>query len=81
MPTGPQRAWRPALHARLAGLALAAGLLVAATAHAASDQAALDRFLLDRLHRDGIPGLAVAIIEKGRVSTVCGYGEARYINS
>jgi len=71
-----QRAWRLALRAGFACLALTSGLLVAATAPAASGQSAVDRFLLDRLERDGIPGLSIAIIERGRVSLVRAYGEA-----
>ena len=61
---------------RTYGIPLAAGLLVAVTAHAVTDPAALDSFLLNRLSQDGIPGLSVAIIEKGRISTVRAFGEA-----
>jgi len=71
--------WLRASRVALAGsacLALAAGLLVAATPHVAPDEALFDRFLLDWLDRDGIPGLAIAIVKQGRVIVVRAYGEA-----
>lgn len=40
------------------------------------DTAAVDRFVEDQMDRHGIPGLALAVVEDGRVTYVRGYGSA-----